>query len=697
MNVRARGGGRKQKKRMTMKKTLILFLLALLAAPLWGQRTYGELSTDELRQLANNGDAKAQDALGIRYYEGDRAPQDYKQAVYWWTKAANQGDAEAQYNLGLCYYNGYGVAQDKKQAVHWWTKAANQGDAVAQFNLGNSYFKGEGVAKDYKQAVYWYTKAANQGDAQAQFNLGLCYYEGFGVAKDCRQALNWLKKAKAQENELNSMQQTLLASFLKLAAECAETQAPASTPQSTSTTSSSSTPKPKQGSAAELVTQAENYRYGLKGVTRNPAKAVELYRQAANMGDAEAQYQLGTCYDLGNGVAQDYKQAVHWYTKAANQGYATAQYNLGLCYDEGYGVAQDYKQAVHWYTKAANQGVAAAQHNLGLCYYNGNGVAQNKARALEWHKKAANQGYPLSQHKLANQYYRGEGTFQSYKLALHWYKKAWTRKEEFDEQERYTMEVRMKECEEKVEQARPSSSATTSSSTTNPRSPVSTSTTTPSYTYSGSSSSTGSGKYSRWPWYYDGVEYGIHFAYIQRAIHARDAVSGETGYADVFGEEGWSKGFQIGMHFNPMGKKEIIGMNSGFYMEMLFDKWKNAPSGYYDNYYEFNLHVPLEMVLYLPFGRESALHLRAGLGADFSCLAKVTDWDDSYMPSQEVDYGEGFINRFNLSLNLGVSFRFEGVMLHATYQKGLLGHPFSQGYRCTLDKLSLGLSFVVDD
>ena len=644
-----------------MKKTLILFLLALLAAPLWGQRTYGETPTEQLIRQANNGDAIAQFLLGGRYYNGDRAPQDYKQAVYWWTKAANQGDAEAQCNLGVCYDYGEGVAEDKKQAVYWYTKAANQGDAYAQYKLGLRYLEGEGVAQDKKQAVYWYTKAANQGHAVAQLSLGVCYYYGEGVAKDCRQALNWLKKAKAQENELNGTQQTYLAVFLKLAAECAETQAPASTPQSTSTTSSSSTPKPKQVSAAELVTQAKNYHYGRNGVAKNLQKAAELYTQAANMGDAEAQHELGNCYALGYGVAKDYKQAVHWYTQAANQGYAAAQYMLG----EG--------------------------------YYNGSIVAQNKARALEWHKKAANQGYPLSQYKLANQYYKGEGTFQSYKLALHWYKKAWTRKEFFDEQERYTMEVRMKECEEKVEQARPSSSATTSSSTTSPRSPVSTSTSTPSYSYSGSSSSTGSSKYGRWPWYYDGVEYGIHFAYIQRAIHARDAVSGETGYADVFGEEGWSKGFQIGMHFNPMGKKEIIGMNSGFYMEMLFDKWKNAPSGYYDNYYEFNLHVPLEMVLYLPLGWESALHLRAGLGADFSCLATLTDWDDSYMPNQDVDYGEGFINRFNLSLNLGLSLHLDGVMFHATYQKGLLGHPFSAGYHCTLDKLSLGVSFVIDD
>ncbi len=576
-----------------MKKTLILFLLALLAAPLWGQRTYGELSTDELRQAANNGDATAQVVLGIRYYEGDRAPQDYKQAVYWWTKAANQGDAWAQYRLGFCYFRGEGVEEDCGAARYWALQAGKNRDKLPEGNFLNTLLI---------------------------------------ATSDCTP-----QKPTAPISSTTT-----------------------STTSSSSSTSSS-TPKPKQVSAAELVTQAKNYHYGRNGVAKNLQKAAELYTQAANMGDAEAQDELGDCYALGYGVAKDYKQAVHWYTQAANQGYAAAQYMLG----EG--------------------------------YYDGSIVAQDKARALEWHKKAANQGYPLSQYKLANLYYRGEGTFQSYKLALHWYKKAWTRKELFDEQERYTMEVRMKECEEKVEQARPSSSATTSSSTTSPRSPVSTSTSTPSYTYSGSSSSTGSSKYGRWPWYYDGVEYGIHFAYIQRAIHARDAVSGETGYADVFGEEGWSKGFQIGMHFNPMGKKEIIGMNSGFYMEMLFDKWKNAPSGYYDNYYEFNLHVPLELVLYLPLGWESALHLRAGLGADFSCLATLTDWDDSYMPNQDVDYGEGFINRFNLSLNLGLSLHLDGVMFHATYQKGLLGHPFSAGYRCTLDKLSLGVSFVIDD
>ena len=35
----------------------------------------------------------------------------------------------AQYNLSGMYENGEGVPQDYKQAVHWYTKSAEQGDA----------------------------------------------------------------------------------------------------------------------------------------------------------------------------------------------------------------------------------------------------------------------------------------------------------------------------------------------------------------------------------------------------------------------------------------------------------------------------------------------------------------------------------------------------------------------------------------
>ncbi|MBQ9771958.1 MAG: sel1 repeat family protein, partial [Lentisphaeria bacterium] len=53
-----------------------------------------------------------------------------------------------------------------------------------------------------------------------------------------------------------------------------------------------------------------------------------------------------------------------WYRKAAEQGNALAQYNLGVCYENGEGVQKDLVQAVFWFRKAADQGYAQAQEAL---------------------------------------------------------------------------------------------------------------------------------------------------------------------------------------------------------------------------------------------------------------------------------------------------------------------------------------------
>ena len=117
--------------------------------------------------------------------------------------------------------------------------------------------------------------------------------------------------------------------------------------------------------------------------------------QAAEQGNADAQFNLGVMYDTGQGVRQDYAQAVQWYRKAAEQGLADAQYNLGVMYKEGRGVRQDDAQAVQWYRKAAEQGHAKAQYNLGVMYANGRGVRQNPVIAKEWVGKACDNGIQL--------------------------------------------------------------------------------------------------------------------------------------------------------------------------------------------------------------------------------------------------------------------------------------------------------------
>ena len=122
------------------------------------------------------------------------------------------------------------------------------------------------------------------------------------------------------------------------------------------------------------------------------ANQIELYRRAAELGDASAQFKMALMYDRGNGMPQDYTEAVRWYRKSAEQGFVEAQYNLGSMYDSGVGVPQEYAEAVIWYRKAAEQGHASAQKNLAVKYGKGQGVPQSHAEAYVWLSIAAMSG-----------------------------------------------------------------------------------------------------------------------------------------------------------------------------------------------------------------------------------------------------------------------------------------------------------------
>lgn len=111
------------------------------------------------------GDAKTQNALGVRYEQGQGVTKDLEKAADWYRLAAQQGLAAAQYNLGRLIEEGSGVAQDPERAIEWYRKAAAQEHAEAQHNLGALYDQGRGVPQDVDKAVDWYRKAASNGYA----------------------------------------------------------------------------------------------------------------------------------------------------------------------------------------------------------------------------------------------------------------------------------------------------------------------------------------------------------------------------------------------------------------------------------------------------------------------------------------------------------------------------------------------------
>jgi TPR repeat protein len=93
---------------------------------------------------------------------------DFETALQEWRPLAEQGDAFAQDNLGLMYRMGKGVPQDDAEAAKWYRLAAEQGNAKAQRNLGGMFRNGEGVIQDNFYAHMWFNIAASLGHETAK-------------------------------------------------------------------------------------------------------------------------------------------------------------------------------------------------------------------------------------------------------------------------------------------------------------------------------------------------------------------------------------------------------------------------------------------------------------------------------------------------------------------------------------------------
>lgn len=220
--------------------------------------------------------------------------------------------------------------------------------------------KEEPGSEMYGKAKDFYA-LAREGDPEAQYQLASCYHSGYGVEENDSLAFVWAKKSAEQNYPAG----------LYFLAFCYETG---------------------KGCSANMGNANSLYK-----------KAYEKAMKRANDGDPSSQFVLGKIFDYGNGgVEQNQEVAVRWYLRAAEQGYPGAQFNLGNCYQLGEGVKENKEQAVYWYRQAALQGDADSQYMLGLCYASGEGVTKSTPKAIEWLQKSSRQGNRLAQDILLN-------------------------------------------------------------------------------------------------------------------------------------------------------------------------------------------------------------------------------------------------------------------------------------------------------
>lgn len=148
-------------------------------------------------------------------------------------------------------------------------------------------------------------------------------------------------------------------------------------------------------------------------------KAFQLYEQAAEQGNAEAQYWIGVLLR-----DEDIQKSVEYFEKSAENRYPNGEYELAQCYYNGTGKNQNKEVAFQWYEKAAEQGNAASQYILGTFYLNGEIVDKNIKMVKKYYKAAAYNGSAEAQFSLAKCYEYGDMFDKNIEKAIELYQKA---------------------------------------------------------------------------------------------------------------------------------------------------------------------------------------------------------------------------------------------------------------------------------
>jgi TPR repeat protein len=243
---------------------------------------------------------------------------------------------------------------DYKEAFSLYQSAAKLNHPAAAYRtavcceMGSE--EGGGTRKDPLKAMQWYKRAASLGDTPGMYKLGTILLNGlFGQPENPREAVGWLKRA----------------------AERADAENP--------------------HALHELGLLYESAKPN-DVIVRDPAYALKLFHQAAELGYKFSQFRLGCAYEYGlMGVAIDPRVSIMWYSKAAMQQEHQAELALSGWYltgSEGV-LGQSDTEAYLWARKAAMAGLPKAEYAMGYFTEMGIGVAANQEDAKRWYWRAA--------------------------------------------------------------------------------------------------------------------------------------------------------------------------------------------------------------------------------------------------------------------------------------------------------------------
>ena len=178
--------------------------------------------------------------------------------------------------------------------------------------------------------------------------------------------------------------------------------------------------KAASGNTEAMIELAICYETGY-GLPVDTAQALELYRRADAMGNADAKGHLSRLTYYYSGLGHDAAESFRLAQASADAGSAYGTYRLGVCYLDAIGVERDRRRAHEFLERAADKGCDAARDIIARSYLVGrNGYARDIEKGFKYAKKMKDGLSYSNKYRTLSQYYFIKGDT---KTALEWINK----------------------------------------------------------------------------------------------------------------------------------------------------------------------------------------------------------------------------------------------------------------------------------
>lgn len=384
-----------------------------------------ERALDLLSLAIEQGHPEAMLNKGILSLGSSFLPPNYPEAYRLFSKSDELHNFNATAFLGLMYEKGYFVKKDEIKALRLYIKATSGHSPVGHYFLGKMYQNGNVIKANLKEAICHYEiasaygfnnathrlidiyfdenspewnvyigrayleKLLDEGDPLAEYKYGKCLIEGRYYKKNIKKGLKYLRKSDTKEslyllgniyyhgkivNRSNNMALFYYLDAAKFGCSVSMYQA-----------------------AKIIISENLNNEH------------IILLESAIELGNKEAHYLLGKCYQFGIGVDVDYQKAFKHYTLADNaQGFKA----LGLCYLHGICCEKNVELAIAYLEKSVELGGIGSTCILGTLYYEGKEIPKDEEKAFYYFNLGVEKGskdahYLLGKIYLKYDYTRG--------------------------------------------------------------------------------------------------------------------------------------------------------------------------------------------------------------------------------------------------------------------------------------------------